>query len=228
MATLKMKNECLNTATYASTSLFLAAALLYFFPVGIPHKLAFPLIIITVSSLWLCPWQITLALGCSALGDWLGDEGHFIGQMAAFAAAHIGYILFFVKRYHTKVEPDRKLTAKAKGYTFIFLFMGAVLTFWSCCIIAPEAPAGIVRIGVIIYTFIICTMMVTALLQRSSLFAIGAVLFVFSDLILAWNMFVEPIDGAGYLIMIPYYIGQWMLFIRSTPYRIPGLRRHRM
>ena len=108
MATLKMKNECLNTATYASTSLFLAAALLYFFPVGIPHKLAFPLIIITVSSLWLCPWQITLALGCSALGDWLGDEGHFIGQMAAFAAAHIGYILFFVKRYHTKVEPDRR------------------------------------------------------------------------------------------------------------------------
>lgn len=223
-----MKSSRLAAAVYSSTALFVAAALLYFLPVNIPHRLAFPLIILTVSSLWLCPWQITSALAFSAAGDWLGTEGIFIGQMASFAVAHVCFILFFAKRYHTKVEPDRKLTAKAKGYTFIFLVMGAVLVIWTCMSIAPKAPEGIVRTGVIIYTVIICAMLVMALLQRSSLFAIGAVLFVFSDMILAWNMFVEPVEGAGYLIMIPYYIGQWMLFVRSTPYRIPGLRRHRM
>lgn len=228
MAFLKMKTDRLESTVYTSTALFVAATLLYFLPMNIPHELAFPLIILTVSSMWLCPWQITLALVFSATGDWLGTEGLFIGQMASFAMAHACFILFFVKRYRTKVEPDRKLTGKAMGYTFMFLFMGAVLIIWSCISIAPKAPEGIVRTGVIIYTFIICAMLVMALLQRSSLFAIGAVLFVFSDLILAWNMFVEPVEGADYLIMIPYYIGQWMLFIRSTPYRVPGLRRHRM
>ena len=223
-----MKANRLEATVYTSTALFVAASLLYFLPLNIPHRLAFPLIILTLSSMWLNPWQIMLALAFSAAGDWLGAEGLFIGQMASFAVAHTFFILFFAKRYHVKVEPDRKLTAKAKGYTFMFIFMGAVLVIWTCLSIAPEAPEGIVRTGVIIYTVIICAMLVMALLQRSSLFAIGAVLFVFSDLILAWNMFVEPVEGAGYLIMIPYYIGQWMLFVRSTPYRVPWLRRHRM
>ena len=228
MPILNMKSSRLKAAVYAATALFIAAALLYFLPVGIPHRLAFPLIILSVSSLWLCPWQITSALAFSAIGDWLGTEGIFIGQMASFAVAHICFILFFAKRFHNKVEPDRKLTAKAKGYTFMFLFMGVILAVLSCCAIAPEAPAGLIRTGVVTYTLVICTMLVAALLQRSSLYAIGAVLFVFSDLILAWNMFIEPVEGAGYLIMIPYYIGQWMLFVRSTPYRVAGLRRHRM
>lgn len=68
-------------------------------------------------------------------------------------------------------------------------------------------------------------MLIAAMLQRSSLYALGAVLFVFSDFIFAWNLFVEPIHGAGYMIMIPYYMAQWLFFIRSTPYRIaPEMR----
>jgi uncharacterized membrane protein YhhN len=63
-------------------------------------------------------------------------------------------------------------------------------------------------------------MLYFALLQRSSLYALGAVLFVFSDFILAWNKFVDPIEHSRYLIMIPYYLGQLLLFVRSTPYRI--------
>ena len=228
MAFFKLKSNRLKAMVYISTALFVAATLLYFLPLNIPYELAFPLVILTFSSMWLCPWQITMALAFSAAGDWMGTEGLFIGQMASFAAAHACFILFFAKRYRTKVEPDRKLTGKAMGYTFMFLIMGAVLIIWACMSIAPKAPEGIVRTGIIIYTAIICAMLVMALLQRSSLFAIGAVLFVFSDLILAWNMFVEPVEGACYLIMIHYYIGQWMLFVRSTPYRIPGLRRHRM
>ena len=228
MAFFKLKSNRLKAMVYISTALFVATSLLYFLPLNIPHRLAFPLIILTVASMWLCPWQITLAFAFSAAGDWMGTEGLFIGQMISFAVAHACFILFFAKRYHTKVEPDRKLTGKAMGYTFMFLIMGAMLIIWACMSIAPKAPEGIVRTGVIIYTIIICAMMVMALLQRSSLFAIGAVLFVFSDLILAWNMFVEPVEGAEFLIMIPYYIGQWMLFVRSTTYRIPDLRRHRM
>ena len=68
-------------------------------------------------------------------------------------------------------------------------------------------------------------MLVLALLQRSSLFALGAVLFVFSDFILAWVLFVETIDESRLLIMIPYYAAQWLLYIRSTSFRVgPEMR----
>ena len=91
--------------------------------------------------------------------------------------------------------------------------------------IAPGAEPGIIRTGVCIYACLIGAMMLLALLQRSSLFALGAVLFVFSDLIIAWNMFVEPVPHSGYMIIIPYFAAQWLLFIRATPYRIaPEMR----
>ena len=68
-------------------------------------------------------------------------------------------------------------------------------------------------------------MLATAMLQRSSLYALGAVLFAFSDFILAWNMFTEPIPYSRYLILIPYYLAQWLLYIRSTKFRVaPEMR----
>ena len=91
--------------------------------------------------------------------------------------------------------------------------------------IYPLAEAGIIRTGVGVYACVICIMLVTALLQRSSLYALGAVLFVFSDFILAWNKFVEPVPYRHYLVLVSYFLAQWLLFIRSTPYRVaPEMR----
>ena len=91
--------------------------------------------------------------------------------------------------------------------------------------LAPCAPAGILRTGIIVYSLLISAMMVTALIQRSSLFALGAVLFVFSDFILAWNRFVEPVPYHTYMILGPYFTAQWLLFIRTTSFRVaPEMR----
>ena len=43
---------------------------------------------------------------------------------------------------------------------------------------------------------------------------------MFSDLVLAWNKFVEPLDYERYLIMVPYYLGQLLLFLRSSRLRL--------
>ena len=68
-------------------------------------------------------------------------------------------------------------------------------------------------------------MMVMALLQRSSLFALGALFCVFSDYNLAWNKFVEPVPHRDYLVLVTYFLAQWLLFIRSTKYRVaPEMR----
>ena len=225
MAILKLKDRLTGPAAITATVLFLCASVLFFLPVDLAHKITIPVGILTIASLWLCPWQMTMAFLFSALGDYMGSCQNFLGQMGFFAVGHIWFIVYFIKRYFSKVERDRKLTGKAKGYLAIVIFCALALLSVAFFKIAPGAPAGIIRIGVCIYACLISTMMVMALLQRSSLFALGAILFVFSDFILAWNKFVEPVPYRDYLVLVTYFLAQWLLFIRSTRYRVaPEMR----
>lgn len=77
--------------------------------------------------------------------------------------------------------------------------------------VVPCAPAGVLRVGVSIYA---------VLMQRSLLYALGALLFVISDFILAWNKFVEPVPYREILVLGTYLSAQWLLFVRATPYRV--------
>lgn len=225
MSLISLKDNKTRPVVLWTTGLFICACLVVFLPVGIANKITIPVGILTLASLWLCPWQITLALLFSVIGDYTGSCGQFIGQMGFFASAHIMYVIYFIRRYLEKVERDRKLSMKAKGYLAMVCFCVVGLLATSIFKIAPLAQDGIIRTGVIIYTIVICCMLVMALLQRSSLFALGAVLFVFSDFILAWNMFVEPVPHSRYMILVPYFLAQWLLFIRATPYRVaPEMR----
>lgn len=225
MAIFRLDQKHTGAAAIAATCLYLCACTIFFLPVEFPHKITYCVSILTLASLWLCPWEITLALLFSTLGDHLGSCQNFLGQMGFFALGHVFYIVYFTKRYFSKVEKDRKLTSKAKGYMAMVIFCALALLAVAFVRIAPEAPAGIIRIGVCIYATLISIMMVTAMLQRSSLFALGAVLFVFSDFILAWNKFVEPVPYRHYLVLVSYYLAQWLLFIRSTKFRVgPEMR----
>ena len=215
------------TKTLTATAVFFIFAVLFYLPVSIPHKLVFPVATLFIASLGLTSWQICAALFFSALGDWFGTCGNFLAQMGSFAVAHVFYIWFFVKRYFAKVEHDKKLTARAKGYLAMLLVCVAGLLTVAFTVVAPGAPAGVVRIGVCIYAVVISTMLVAGMLQRSTLYALGALLFVFSDFILAWNRFVEPVPYRDYLVLVSYFLAQYLLFVRSTPYRIASLRPFR-
>ncbi len=224
MAFFRLKDRYTGAAAMTATGLFLCAAVFFFTPAELAHKIMIPAGILTVASLWLCPWQISLAFLFCTLGDYAGSCGSFIGQMGFFATGHVFFILYFVGRYFKKVERDRKLTGKAKGYLAMVVFCTLALLCVVFFRIAPGAPAGI-RIILCAYSLIISAMLISALLQRSSLFALGAVLFVFSDFIIGWNRFVEPIPYGTYLIMVPYFLAQWLLFIRSTKFRVgPEMR----
>lgn len=235
MSIFRIPATRVKTGAIASTVTFFCLAVLYFLPIGIPHKLSFPLASLTAASLWLCPWQVTLALLFSAMGDYAGSmsgaggpnwaQTCFLLQMGSFLCAHIFLIWFFTERYFTKVEHDRKLTGKAKGYLAMVVFCIIVLLAIAFTRIIPGAPSGLVRTGAGIYACLICLMLLAAMLQRSSLYALGALLFVFSDFILSWNRFVEPVPHTDLLILIPYFLGQWLIYIRSTSFRIaPEMR----
>ena len=204
----------------SSSLIFLVLCICYFSPIDIQHKTALPVGALAIASLILCPWQITLALIFSAAGDFFGSTGQLLPQMGCFAVSHIWFIVYFALRYHRKVEHDGKLTDRAKGYVAMVLFCSAAILTAALTLIVPKAPAGVLRIGVLLYACLICTMLVLALLQRSSMFALGAVLFVFSDFILAWALFVGEVPNCTLMVMIPYYAAQWLLFIRSSRFKL--------
>ena len=225
MGILKIKESKIKAAAISATAVYLALTVFFFLPFDIPHKITPCVSALFIASLWLCPWQISLALLFSALGDHFGSCGNFLAQMGFFALGHIWFIVYFISRYFKKVEPDRKLTGKAKGYLAMVIFCATVLLCVVFFRIVPLVPPGVLTIGVSIYAILICTMLVSAMLQRSSLFALGAILFVFSDFILAWNKFVEPVPYRHYLVLVPYFLAQWLLFIRATKYRVgPEMR----
>ena len=218
MAILKMKETCVKPVVFAVTALFLVGAAIFFSPLEIPHKLCIPMGIIVLSSIWLTPWEITLALLFSIIGDYAGSCHNFMAQMGSFAVAHIFYVVFFIRRF---IRKEYKLTSKMKGYLLMLGICTAALLSFVFVKIVPSAPAGVLRIGVSIYAMLICTMLYTALMQRSSLYALGAVLFVISDFILAWNKFIEPVPYRTILVIGTYLSAQWLLFVRATPYRVP-------
>lgn len=194
----------------AVSLIYLALCILYFSNMGMPYKIAIPVVSLLISSLWVSPWQITIAIACSAFGDIMGAQGNFIWQMCAFALAHIFLIWFFIRRFFY-----------INGMTSVKnILLTTILVLCVCAFailfIIPEAPIGIIRNGATIYAIIISIMLWCALLQKDVAYAIGACLFVMSDMILGWNRFVSHLPYSTYLIMIPYYISQLLFFIRSA------------
>ena len=185
---------------------FFLLVILFFSPIQMPYKLAYPLAFLTLCALRYSSCPMVLAMGFSALGDYMGVCHNFWGQMGSFALAHIAFVVFFYRLYQ-----QEKATMGIKWKSAIVCLYGIVV---GMCIV-PHV-LGPLQIGVSVYILLILAMCILAWMQKNPLYAVGAWLFVFSDTILAWNKFVSPIEWAGYLIMVPYYLGQWVLFVQSV------------
>ena len=199
----------------AISVLYFIAVAIYFLPIPLPNKLALPVALLFVASFKLLPWQMTFAMLFSCLGDYMGAVGNFLGQMGAFALAHVFLILYFLSRYRLGVE-RRKYGRLSTRYKIAATILVLPLLIFALVKIFPHVPEGVMSCGVLIYALLISFMLWCALQQRSKIFAIGGALFLASDMILAWNRFVEHIPHATYYILVPYFLSQWLLFIRST------------
>lgn len=194
----------------AVSLIYLLLCILFFTSTAIPFKIAYPVASLLISALWVSPWQIAAALLCAAVGDVMGAKGIFLWQMGAFAMSHLFLIWYFVSRFF-----KMNGMTSVKNILFTTIIVICVCVF-AILIIIPEVPAGIVRNGATIYAIIISIMLWCALLQKDSAYAVGAILFVISDLVLAWNRFVSPVPYSSYMIMIPYYASQLLFFARSV------------
>lgn len=148
---------------------------------------------------------ILVGLLFSLIGDvfLIFPERHFTKGLIAFLVGHIFYIFAF-------------LIPQRFNFT-VWIFLPIVLlSILYLKIILPYS--GKKTLPVIIYIVIIAIMGWTALerfhnIQTfGTLFAaIGAVLFMLSDSILAYNKFRKQFSSAELIILSTYYAAQWLL-----------------
>jgi len=145
---------------------------------------------------------LSVGLAFSTAGDVLLDLDPqlFVFGLAAFLLAHLTYISLFVRN---RTQPFRPTAARWIAVAVVIAY-AATLSSWIVPSVGPLAAP------VVFYICAITTMVSTAILAnfRQRWVAIGAILFLISDSLLAIHKFKTPVPARDYLVGITYYLGQ--------------------
>lgn len=142
------------------------------------------------------PWLLVLALLASAIGDFqlgLPDRKGLLTGMAAFGAAHVAYLALFAAHAH---RPWSSLAADPVAWAMVLLALSVPL--W----LLPRT--GSLRVPVAVYVTLIVAMGLAARLVGGGV-ALGAGLFILSDLVLSVELFVLS-TLAGMARAIPFVV----------------------
>jgi len=136
----------------------------------------------------------------------------FLAGLIAFLLAHLAYLIGFN-------IPIPEISAW--GFVLaIIVGLGGVRVMRR--IVAPLTSSGQarMRMPIIIYSAVISLMLLSAMMKMTeitwntnaaALVGVGAFLFYVSDIILAWNKFVAPIQNGRIYNIGAYHLGQIML-----------------
>lgn len=145
------------------------------------------------------------------------NESYFMYGLIAFLLCHIFYIRAFYLDFQSAPELDKKGARIAIAICMVFAIGYYVYI---------RQDLGAMKLPVMAYTFVISLMMMMAAFRNMrvnkisfNLILFGAMFFLISDSILAYNKFVKSFDLAGLLIMGTYMIAQYLI-------TIGGIERH--
>lgn len=157
---------------------------------------------------------------------WLGDimllfqsvhPAFFIAGLTAFLFAHVAYILFF----------KRMVTKSNRGIRWFYVLPVTVYYFLLMWLLTPFL--GGMQWPVWIYGLVISVMLVFALHlyhmkneKAGLLIMTGAIFFVISDTLLAFNKFYHSFEYAGFWVMITYGMAQLFIISGACNYLISG------
>lgn len=205
-------------------SLYLLAVAFYFSADEPAMRLAYPVALLALGGAWVLPWTMAAGFAFSALGDMFGVLGCFVGQMASFAVGHVFFLCWLTGRLRAA-----KPRGWAVGMPCAVWAMVVMLVGWK---VLPHVPDMAIRMGCLVYALLLSGMACLAIMLAASrttqrpwamMAALGGVLFVVSDAVLAWNRFVGPIHHSGLIIMVTYYAAQLLLFVAA--WRLPRTAR---
>ena len=166
---------------------------------------------VTRHALWLL-----LALGASCVGDvLLMLRGQFVAGLIAFLCAHLAYIALFRGDAPTLAHRRAVMGTLAAGLT-----MYGVL-------VAGGLPVEL-RLPVAVYVLVISLMAAQAIGRAAAMqgeankraawgVALGALLFMLSDSLLAINRFVTPLPLAELWVLVSYYAAQFLIVRHMMP-----------
>ncbi|MGD6958316.1 lysoplasmalogenase [Rossellomorea aquimaris] len=126
----------------------------------------------------------------------------FVAGLGVFLMGHVFYLMGFIKMSRLKMT---RLAALLPIGLYSFIIGRQLITA-----LQTEGNDGLV-IPVIAYMLVISLMALTAILTENLWATAGSILFVISDSILSWNMFVSAIPYSDVLIMTTYYSAQFLI-----------------
>jgi uncharacterized membrane protein YhhN len=158
------------------------------------------------------PGWFALGILFSLVGDvllMLSLDRFFLAGLAAFLLAHIAYVVGFN-------IPIPEMSAWGIGMAIILGVGGArvIRRILDAVIVRGQAQ---LRIPIAIYGVVITLMLLSAMLKQfdvtweagaALLVSAGAFLFYISDIILAWNKFIAPIQHGRIYNIAAYHLGQ--------------------
>ena len=162
-------------------------------------------------SLW-----ISIGLLFSLAGDvlLLRSDHFFTLGLSAFLLTHIAYLVAFTR--------DTPFPARLSAWSLFLLFAASCYFF-----LFSWLPSAL-QIPVAVYAVLLVSMAAQAmgrylkLRTASTQFAaIGGLLFVLSDSLLAFDRFYKPLPLAPLLVLLPYYAAQWLI-ASSTDNSLPS------
>ena len=150
--------------------------------------------------------------------SWIGDiilmfadkgELYFIAGLIAFLLSHISYIILF----------NKQLKIYLKNSKIIFWVGVTVIAIYLIVIMLLLLPSlGDLKIPVLLYALTISIMLLFALKgflnwqkPANSYILIGAIVFVASDSLLAFDKFYAPLQYSSFLIMATYLLAQYLI-----------------
>ena len=144
------------------------------------------------------------ALVLSSIGDYFlalqDGQRNFVRGLGAFLGAHLCYLLVLLPR-------TTALGGLQIATMLVLLSLAGAILMWLWPVLCR------LRVPVTIYLTMICLMALAAISMPLPLplLAIGAVLFVFSDAVIAVDKFRMAIRWRGPIIWTTYYAGQVLL-----------------
>jgi uncharacterized membrane protein YhhN len=150
-------------------------------------------------------WVFVAALAFSMLGDvfLMLPSDRFLFGVGAFFLAHIAYIVGL------RMDSSAALSLFA-GVLVVGAF---AVTVGRHIVLAVRKQAPELATPVSAYVAVISVMVASAIATKNPYAAAGAVIFMASDTLIAWNRFVQALPWAPVTIMVTYHVGQGLLVL---------------
>jgi uncharacterized membrane protein YhhN len=156
------------------------------------------------------------------LFSWIGDvllmfvaknEIFFLLGLASFLIAHIFYIVFFHQlRVKEKVKPKPLLLV------VVVIYYAGLISWLSPYLADMKIPVYIYGIVISFMFMLAMHMLYIKNKVAGQWMMVGALLFVASDSVLAFNKFYQPFEMAGIIIMVTYGLAQLFIVEGATRY----------